>query len=197
MVSQICSRGPLREGKSTVFEGGVRVPAAMWFPGVIEGGRTIGQMIAAHDLFPTLAAGCGVKPRNTKPFYGRNLWGNLVSGKSSAPKNVVIGAVGSFAVFDGEWKYVSGRTRGGDEIRALFLIRQDPGEKPDLLGAHTEVGKRMAEALAKLEIGETLNNTGGPAEGTGGGGMKKGLKKKGAGGGPQGETRTVAESAVP
>ncbi|MBS1827784.1 MAG: arylsulfatase [Acidobacteria bacterium] len=197
------SNGPLREGKSTVFEGGIRVPAAMWYTGVIEGGKTIAQMVAAHDLFPTLAAGCGVKPRNTKAFYGRNLWGNLVSGKLSAPKNVVIGAVGSFAVFDGEWKYVAGRTRGGDEMRALFRIRQDPSEKEDVLAAHPEVGRRMAEMLAKLEIGETLNNTGGPGESAGGGGLKKGgtkkgFKKKGAGGGPQVETRpAVAESAVP
>jgi len=197
------SNGPLREGKSTVFEGGIRVPAAIHYPGVIEGGKTIAQTVAAHDLFPTLAAACGVKPRNTKPFYGRNLWPNLVSGKSTAPRNVIIGAVGSFAVFDGEWKYIQGRTRGGDEMKALFRIRQDPNEKQDLLAQHPEVAKRMAAALARHETGEALNNTGGPVEGAGaatkgGGGKKKGFKKKGPGSGPQTETRPpVAESATP
>jgi arylsulfatase A-like enzyme len=79
------SNGTLRLGKTTVFEGGIRVPAAIHYPGVIEGGKTIGQMVTMHDLFPTLAAACGVKPRNRKPFYGSNLWARMQWVSSSSP----------------------------------------------------------------------------------------------------------------
>jgi arylsulfatase A-like enzyme len=196
------SNGTLRLGKTTVFEGGIRVPAAIHYPGVIEGGKTIGQMVTMHDLFPTLAAACGVKPRNRKPFYGSNLWANFRSGKISPPKNMIIGSGGSFAVFDGDWKYVSQQGRGAEAEAALFRIREDPEEKHDLLAKHPEVGKRMAEAMARLEVHEPLSA--GPAAGGGGGdgskkggGKKKGGKKKGAAAAPGGETRPpVAEAAT-
>lgn len=46
--------GPLREGKLTVYEGGVRVPSALWWPGHIEGGRKIATPIINLDIMPTL-----------------------------------------------------------------------------------------------------------------------------------------------
>lgn len=47
---------PLREGKLTAFEGGVRVPCIMRWPGHIPAGRTCAEMISAMDLLPTIAA---------------------------------------------------------------------------------------------------------------------------------------------
>ena len=50
------SSGPLREGKLTVFEGGVRVPTVMRWPGRIPAGRTCETPIISIDLLPTICA---------------------------------------------------------------------------------------------------------------------------------------------
>jgi arylsulfatase len=52
--------GPLREGKLTTFEGGVRVPCVMRWPGVIPAGRTASELVSTLDLVPTVAKLLGV-----------------------------------------------------------------------------------------------------------------------------------------
>ena len=52
------NNAPLRGSKLTVYEGGVRVPAAVWWPGVIEGGRTITAPMSHVDMLPTLLRAC-------------------------------------------------------------------------------------------------------------------------------------------
>lgn len=53
------SAGPLREGKLTTFEGGVRVPCLMRWPGQIPAGRVVSDLVSAIDLYPTLVALAG------------------------------------------------------------------------------------------------------------------------------------------
>lgn len=60
------SSGSLREGKLTTFEGGVRVPCIMRWPGSIPAKRTCNEMIASMDLLPTLAAMAGGTPGEQK-----------------------------------------------------------------------------------------------------------------------------------
>ncbi|HEX8522055.1 MAG TPA: sulfatase-like hydrolase/transferase [Tepidisphaeraceae bacterium] len=55
------NNAPLRAGKLTVYEGGVRVPAAVWWPGKIDGGRQIQTPILNTDIMPTLVKLCGAK----------------------------------------------------------------------------------------------------------------------------------------
>lgn len=50
------SARPFREGKLTAFEGGVRVPCLMRWPGHVPAGRTCDEMLSAMDLMPTIAA---------------------------------------------------------------------------------------------------------------------------------------------
>ena len=53
------SAGPFREGKGTAFEGGVRVPCIMRWPGRIPGGRVTDRLAATMDLLPTIVAAAG------------------------------------------------------------------------------------------------------------------------------------------
>jgi arylsulfatase A-like enzyme len=55
------SNGPLRGGKGTTFEGGIRVPAIAWWPKSLKAGRTIKEPISTLDLLPTIAALAGAK----------------------------------------------------------------------------------------------------------------------------------------
>jgi arylsulfatase len=54
------SSGPLREGKLTTFEGGVRVPCLMRWPGKVPAGRTSDELISTLDLAPTMAKMLGI-----------------------------------------------------------------------------------------------------------------------------------------
>lgn len=54
------SAGPLRGGKGTTWEGGVRVPCIVWWPGKIPAGTFQTKVITNMDLLPTIAQFCGV-----------------------------------------------------------------------------------------------------------------------------------------
>ena len=66
------SAKPLREGKLTTFDGGMRVPCIMHWPNVIKPGRTVDEPVTAMDLLPTLTALCGGKAGERK-IDGKNI----------------------------------------------------------------------------------------------------------------------------
>lgn len=71
---------PLREGKLTCYEGGIRTPAAVWWPGVIEGGRVIETPIVNVDLLPTILSAAGVPHVKTpNPLDGVDVLGVLTA----------------------------------------------------------------------------------------------------------------------
>ncbi|MBK8092574.1 MAG: sulfatase-like hydrolase/transferase [Verrucomicrobiaceae bacterium] len=66
------SAAPLREGKLTSYEGGVRVPCLMRWPGHIPAGKTCAEAVMEMDLLPTLAALCG-GTLSKNPLDGKNI----------------------------------------------------------------------------------------------------------------------------
>lgn len=64
---------PLREGKLTTFEGGMRTPCLMRWPGRIPAGRTCAEMVTALDFVPTVAHLLGEKTSGL-PLDGKNVW---------------------------------------------------------------------------------------------------------------------------
>lgn len=76
------SSGGLREGKLTTFEGGVRVPCLMAWPGQIPASRVSSDVITTMDLLPTIAKLLGVDlPKRT--IDGRNVW-PVIAGEMNA-----------------------------------------------------------------------------------------------------------------
>lgn len=58
---QAADNHPLRGGKGTLYEGGLRVPTIISWPGIIEGGRVSDEMIISTDVFPTVLESVGMK----------------------------------------------------------------------------------------------------------------------------------------
>jgi arylsulfatase A-like enzyme len=99
------SAGPLREGKLTTFEGGVRVPCIMRYPGKIPVGRTCGELLSTLDLLPTLVNLVGGKLSANK-IDGQDRW-PLITGQSGAkPRETFYYYAGDElqAVRSGPWK---------------------------------------------------------------------------------------------
>ncbi|MSU48988.1 MAG: hypothetical protein EXS37_07875 [Opitutus sp.] len=134
---------PLRLNKGNIYDGGIRVPAIMRWPGVIRAGATSDQFVAAHDMFPTIAAAVGVTPRNGLPFDGVNVWTPLRAGGSAVDRAFTMATETNYAQFDGRMKLV--RIGARDE---LYDIVADPSETTDLAAAQPAVLARLRTALA-------------------------------------------------
>ncbi|MFP6899916.1 MAG: arylsulfatase, partial [Opitutales bacterium] len=74
----------LRGGKGSVLEGGIRVPAVIRWPGVIQAGSTSQQLLSAQDLFPTLATAAGIPHGIKQPLDGEDLW-KAIRGNRAMP----------------------------------------------------------------------------------------------------------------
>jgi arylsulfatase len=100
------SSGPLREGKLTAFEGGVRVPCVMRWPSRIPAGRVCRDVIMTIDLLPTVAGLLGAELPNTK-LDGCDIR-PVLCGEAGAesPHEALFFYVGAelHAVRSGDWK---------------------------------------------------------------------------------------------
>jgi arylsulfatase len=99
------SARPLREGKLTTFEGGVRVPCIMRWPGRIPAGRTCGDLVSTIDLLPTIARLIGGKLPE-QPIDGRDIWPVLADAPEKQPRELFYYYAGDElqAVRSGPWK---------------------------------------------------------------------------------------------
>ena len=140
--SRAGDNSPLRGGKTQTFEGGIRVPAAVWMKGRIEGRGATEQYVTMHDWLPTFAAAADVEVPWAEKLYGKNLWPALSEGRAIDNDEFLIGHQGNFAVFENGMKFV--RNRGED---FLFDIEKDPHETKDLKGEQPELAARLAAEI--------------------------------------------------
>ncbi len=173
------SAGPFREGKGTAFEGGVRVPAIMRWPGRIEAGSISRRMASTIDILPTLAAISGA-PLPEATIDGVNILPLLEGDETANPRDRFYYYYGGElrAVREGKWKRVhQHRTRsylgvepGNDGLpgpysfptvpTALYDLENDIGESTDVSAAHPEVVQRL-DALAdsvRTVLGDRLTD---------------------------------------
>ena len=147
------SAGPLRDGKGTTFEGGIRVPGVMWWPGSIQPGvvRDIGS---AMDLFPTLLALAGGTTDDI--LDGVDLSATLLRGELGKREVLAHYRAGElFALRKGPYKihlitqgaYGLGPERTEHEIPLLYDLGADPGESWDLAAERPEILAEMIEAV--------------------------------------------------
>ncbi len=166
---------PLRAGKGTLYEGGIRVAAALRWPAGIEGGgRRVRGMLTYLDVWPTLARVAGLaSPQGPgRPLDGVDAL-DVIRGKTPAPKRPFFSYFERYqgerlALIEGDWKLV----RNGPPILGpnpadqppagmkpprpealtveLFRLDRDPGEKRDLAAEHTEQVARMLKKLKRF-----------------------------------------------
>jgi arylsulfatase A len=96
---------PLRAKKGSVYDGGIREPTVMWWPGQIPAGKTCREVAATIDILPTLAKLSGGKLSGRK-IDGKDIW-QLMSGKDGAksPHEHYVLMHGPGTVRSGKWKF--------------------------------------------------------------------------------------------
>ena len=146
---------PLREGKGHPYEGGIRVPFIVRWPGVTEPGAVSDVPVMGIDLFPTLAAACAVQPPAGQVVDGVDLAGLLAGGeiddrdllwhfphyrgKDIPPYSIVR---------SGPWKLL--RRYDGESRTELYNLEEDLGEGQDLSSAMPEKVQELEARLAGL-----------------------------------------------
>ncbi|MEO2000079.1 MAG: arylsulfatase [Pirellulales bacterium] len=121
---------PWRGTKNTTFEGGIRVPCVVRWPGVIAPASVCNELMHVTDIFPTLVAIGGGSSAQTLPLDGLDMSPVIFEGKKSPRNEILIEATGSVrlpSIRSGRWKLI------GD---ALFDLQRDPGERNDVSEAN-------------------------------------------------------------
>ncbi len=171
------STGGLREAKGSSFDGGVKVPCIMRWPGKIPAGRVCTKLSATLDLYPTLTAIIGGKP-STFPSDGVNI-GSLLQGKPDTEPRThfwyYYDRNSLQAVRDRRWKLVfphnhrtyrllPGNNRFPGDLAtdttglALYDLYRDPGERYNVRELYPEVVQNLQKIgeQARDELGDDL-----------------------------------------
>ena len=139
------SQGPFRGRKGSLYEGGVRVPSFLVWPGVTAPGQVIDAPCCTSDYFPTLVEAFGVRRGDQpEPIDGESLM-PLLQGEASA-RRMPIGfeSQKQRAWMDNRYKLYS--DDDGASF-ALFDLIEDPAETRDLAEENPERVERMRAAL--------------------------------------------------
>ena len=175
------SAAPLREGKGTEFEGGIREPTIMWWPGKIPARTTCDELGSTIDILPTVAK-----------LIGAKLPSHKIDGKDISP--LIFAEPGARsphqafycyyrggqlqAIRDRQWKLhfphpyrtLAGRAGGtqGKPVRysqaktnlELYDLKNDVGETTNLVDKHPQIVRKLQKfaAEARKDLGDRLND---------------------------------------
>lgn len=131
---KVTSNGPLRAGKGTIYEGGIRVCAFVNWPGRIPAGQTINEPLHAVDWYPTLSKLTGAPLDQKFPLDGLDIWPVLTEGAKTPHDALILCGTqrGQVAIRMGDWKLLVGA--GGKEKATdqLYNLAEDIGETRNL-----------------------------------------------------------------
>jgi arylsulfatase A-like enzyme len=129
---------PLRGQKSTLWEGGLRIPFIARWPGKIPAGRVSDDFLTTLELLPTLAAAAGAKTPEGVTLDGYDMLPTL-AGKSPSPRTEMFWEFrGQKAARIGNYKWLESKQGNG-----LFDLASDLGEKEDLSDKLPDVAAKI------------------------------------------------------
>ncbi|MFM7180155.1 MAG: sulfatase-like hydrolase/transferase [Verrucomicrobiales bacterium] len=142
------TNGIFRGGKTTVLEGGIRVPMLMRWPAALPKEKKVDAMVSSLDLVPTFVAAAGGVVGPDARFDGLNLLPFLQEKTQESPHPSLKWryTVGS-AVREGEWKLI----RLPDHLPMLYDLAQDPGETRDVSLEQPARTRAMLKQLGNWE----------------------------------------------
>lgn len=166
----VTSNGPLREGKGSLYEGGVRVPAVAVWDGKIKAGSVVREPLHMVDWYPTLVKLAGGSVEQPQALDGKDAWATITKGAASPHDEILNNiSIAGGAIRAGDWKLVvNGHIHDGEEggeenaarreakqkalaapIIELFNLKDDPYEKTNLAESNPQ---KVGELRARLEV---------------------------------------------
>jgi arylsulfatase A-like enzyme len=155
------SAGPLRDGKWTNFEGGIRVPCLMRWPHRIPAGSINNEITGIVDMLPTFCALSGTEVPTDRVIDGRNILPYMLGEKVESPIHDTFFVPGA-TIRHGDWKLlVKGQKPGGNGTKgmqgrksakagSLFNLKDDVGETTDVSAKHPEKVQELRGLMARF-----------------------------------------------
>ncbi len=161
---------PFQGNKGTNFEGGVREPCMMRWPGRIPAGTTCNQIAGNIDILPTVASLVGVQLPSDRVFDGRDISSLMFDTKAPPVRDthLYLSGMNVVAIRQGDWKLFlkapkeeANRTKKAQEdatakkkkkevgpVASLFNLALDPGELNDVAAQNPDVVVRLTKEAA-------------------------------------------------
>lgn len=148
------SNAPLRGGKATVYEGGIRVPCIVSWPKLTKPGSQSEAIVQSTDFYPTIQELLKLKPKNNQIFDGRSI-ASALSGKALASKPIFTyfphspkvpdSLPPAVTVHSGDWKLIRLFHQGekGAHGYQLYNLKDDLSEAHDLAASQPERVKQL------------------------------------------------------
>lgn len=153
----LCGCWPLRGGKLSYYEGGIRVPFMMSWPSQLPSGLVYREMVSLLDVVPTAVAAAGGTLPADRPYDGVNLTPYLSGHTAGKPHEMLAWrALPLEAIREGDWKLWQSSGGDGDvygRYRLLFDLGTDPNETHDLAGGERQEARRLAAQLSRWSGG--------------------------------------------
>jgi arylsulfatase A-like enzyme len=160
--------GPLRGGKRSTYEGGLREPALVWWPGKVPAGAVSDAITSEMDILPTFVKLAGGSVPADRKIDGLDLWPLLSGTTKESPRKTLFyyrdvrGQGKIEAVRSGVWKLsVAPQAEGWVDLSPeilsapykprLFNLDQDIGETTDVAAQHPEVVRELQADVAEME----------------------------------------------
>jgi len=153
--SRVTSNAPLRAGKSTTYEGGIREPLIVKWPGKVKGGSVCSAPTMNIDFYPTFAEIAGAAAKRHKldgvsivPLLrGKTIDRDTLYWHYPLRRPHFLGGRSSGAIRKGDWKLIEFFDRDPHQVE-LFNLADDMGEKNNLAAKHRD---KVAELLGLLD----------------------------------------------
>ena len=153
--TKVTSNAPLRGGKSQLYEGGIRVPLIVRWPGKISDGKASSQPTVNVDFYPTLLEAAKVKPDKAQKLDGVSILANWTNPKSRPKRDAIywhyplekphfLGGTSGGAIQAGDWKLIESFDTGKVE---LYNLAKDVGEKNNLAEKRPKLAERLQSQL--------------------------------------------------
>jgi len=148
----VTSNAPLRSGKGSCYEGGIRVPLIIRWPGVTEEGSLCDEPVIVMDLFPTLLAAAGLVASPDMPCDGIDLRPLVASPATKLNRPALYFHYPHYyptttpvsAIRAGDWKLLEYFEDGQVE---LYNLRDDLAESTNLAPQRSEVADNLQKML--------------------------------------------------
>jgi len=144
---------PLRSGKGSLYEGGIRVPLIVRWPGVTKAGAVCDAPVISTDLYRTLTEVAGATPSldAAQQVDGRSLTPMLRDASATIERafywhypHYYSTTTPASAIREGDWKLIEYHEDGRVE---LFNLTDDPGESHDLAAANSDKATQLRDKL--------------------------------------------------
>ena len=146
---------PLRDWKGSLYEGGIRVPACMYWAGKLSPGKA-SDPIHAMDILPTLAALAGAEIPPEMNVEGTDIW-PLATGVSPGAERTLYWNTGrQLAVRKGDWKLIHQSGSLDEGMSELYNIAEDPYEKNDLAQEMPQIVSDLRRLTAEQKAMDRL-----------------------------------------